>query len=195
MPYQGTILEEKSVRLIGIVTVSASLLTLHIGVLPFLRRFSGAPYVSSSVKARSAISEALRHRASVRTKDGRPRPRPRMIDMGSGSGEIVLDAARSGFAATGYELNTWLVALSRWRAWKASLPHARFVRSDMWTASLHGADAIVVFGVPGIMDRIGAKVANECPRGCLVCCNSFPIKGWRPMHKKAGVWFYDVGNV
>lgn len=185
--------ESKAFRLIGLVTVSASLLALHIGVLPFLRRFSGAPYVSSSVKARSVISEALQRRAAAKARDGLPLPQ--MIDMGSGSGEIVVDAARAGFAATGYELNTWLIIMSRWRAWKAKLPHAQFIRGDMWSASLRDADVVVVFGIPDIMDRVRAKVAAECAPGCLVCCNSFPIKEWRPVQKKAGVWFYDVGNV
>ena len=38
-----------------------------------------------------------------------------MLDIGSGDGRLVVEAARMGFRATGVELNRWLVYYSRWR--------------------------------------------------------------------------------
>ena len=37
-----------------------------------------------------------------------------MLDIGSGDGRLVVEAARMGFRATGVELNRWLVYYSRW---------------------------------------------------------------------------------
>ena len=36
-----------------------------------------------------------------------------LVDIGSGDGRLVVEAARMGFRATGVELNRWLVYYSR----------------------------------------------------------------------------------
>ena len=36
-----------------------------------------------------------------------------LLDIGSGDGRLVVDAAKMGFRATGVELNRWLVYYSR----------------------------------------------------------------------------------
>merc|ERR1712179_520320 len=44
-------------------------------------------------------------------------PPPTLVDIGSGDGRVVLQAARDGYRAHGVELNRWLVYFSRWSAW------------------------------------------------------------------------------
>lgn len=172
-----------SVAKTGLFAATTLLGLVFAGSIPFLRRFTGAPYVSSSVSARRAIGTALHthvHRGG------------HVIDLGSGSGEILVDAAvRHGLHGTGYELNLWLVAASRVRAWRAGVnDRVSFKWKDMWTADVASADAVVVFGVPDIMARIKAKINSECREGCLVCCNTFPIPGVAQLSKSGGVWFY-----
>lgn len=174
---------------VGLAVVSSALVGLAVVTGPFLRRFSGAPYVASTEASRRAIRAALRRHAEGA---GRGR-RLQVVDLGSGSGEVVVEAARDGHAAVGYELNVWLVAASRWRAARAGVgERARFVWGDMWEAEVGAADAVVVFGVPGIMQRVGRKLEGECRAGCLVCCNSFRIEGWRARSATANVWTYAV---
>lgn len=36
-----------------------------------------------------------------------------LVDLGSGDGRIVIEAAKKGYSAVGYELNYWLVLYSR----------------------------------------------------------------------------------
>lgn len=172
-----------SVAKTGLFAATTLLGVVFAGSIPFLRRFTGAPYVSSSVSARRAISTALRTHV---------RRGGHVIDLGSGSGEILVDAAvRHGLRGTGYELNLWLVAASRVRAWQAGVTdRVSFKWKDMWTADVASADAVVVFGVPDIMARIKAKINSECREGCLVCCNTFPIPGVTQVSKSGGVWFY-----
>mgnify|MGYP002050890935 FL=1 len=38
----------------------------------------------------------------------------KLLDIGSGDGRLVVEAARMGFKSTGVELNRWLVYYSRW---------------------------------------------------------------------------------
>lgn len=175
---------------VGLAAATTSIALVAMGTAPFLRRFTGAPYVSSSVAARKAISKAIREHYNGH----REARRMVLVDLGSGSGEIVLDAARAGYSAKGFELNVWLVALSRWRAWRAGLSpsQAKFVWGDLWKSDVAKADAVVVFGVPDIMKRVEVKVASECDDGCLVCCNTFALRGMTESHRSGGVWFYKV---
>lgn len=172
-----------SVAKTGLFAATTLLGVVFAGSIPFLRRFTGAPYVSSSVSARRAISTALRTHV---------RRGGHVVDLGSGSGEILVDAAvRHGLRSTGYELNLWLVVASRVRAWRAGVTDlVSFKWKDMWTADVASADAVVVFGVPDIMARIKVKINSECKEGCLVCCNTFPIPGVTQASKIGGVWFY-----
>lgn len=179
----------------GLAVVATAAAALTLATLPFLRRFSGAPYVASSAAARRAILAVLRERASAARPAPRAAARPRLVDLGSGSGELVLDAARAGYVARGVDLNPWLVLASRARARRARVAHrASFAWEDMWRADVRDADAVTVFGVPGIMQRVADKVERECRDGCVVCCNSFDLPGWRAVARRGGVAFYEVGR-
>lgn len=182
-----------NVATVGLTLVTTAIVTVTGLTVPFLRRFSGAPYVASTTQSRNAIKAALRTHSSAKKSSAESGIRqPRIVDLGSGSGEIVLDAARMGYDAIGYELNIWLILLSRLRAYRQGTPNARFIRKDFWHASLHDCDAVVVFGVPRIMSRLGEKLRRECATGCLVCSNTFEIGGWHAFHQHSGVWFYSV---
>ncbi|XP_069690495.1 zinc finger protein 354C isoform X2 [Periplaneta americana] len=72
----------------------------------------------------------------------------RLVDLGSGDGRIVLTAAKAGFAADGVELNPWLVAYSRLKAYQMGLrSYARFYCQDLWKFRLKPYPNIVIFGV------------------------------------------------
>lgn len=51
-----------------------------------------------------------------------------IIDLGSGDGVVLLEAARRGAGGVGYELNPFLVFASRWRCRK--LPNVHFKTMD-----------------------------------------------------------------
>lgn len=177
----------------GFYAVCTLLAGLTAATVPFLRRYGGAPYVASAPAARAAIRTWLQtYQQSTR------RPSPlRFTDLGSGGGEFVFIAAKAGFQARGVELNWWLVLRSRLRAYQLSAElrnRVEFKRQDLWTSHLDEEDVVVVFGVPDMMKRVGELVERQCKNGCIVCCNTFPIPGWKPMKKKGGVYFYNVGD-
>lgn len=61
----------------------------------------------------------------------------------------MLEAAKMGLQATGYELNPWLVWYSKLTARLQGLHHnAAFYRRDLWKVDLTRYDSAVVFGVP-----------------------------------------------
>ena len=73
-------------------------------VLPALRRVC-LPFVPATSSQLNNVRSALQGRTSC--------PPARLLDIGSGDGRIVIQAATDGFQATGVELNRWLVYYSR----------------------------------------------------------------------------------
>merc|ERR1712008_449011 len=121
---------------------------------------------------------------------------PRLLDFGSGDGRIVLEAARRGFHAEGYEINPylWAYSLLRRRLELSALERQRcqFRLGNMWArVATHAAassalgeqtrrsrwDVITIYGRPGdsVMERIGTFVAQERPK--FVVSNKFAIPG------------------
>lgn len=177
---------EKKASRIGLgVTISATA-GLCIITAPFLRSFTGAPYLASSNLARRTIANHLRN---LRNSSSTPL---RLTDLGSGNGELVLVASNAGYSARGFELNRWLVLASRYRAWKSGSKTATFSRQCLWTAGLHNDDVVVVFGVPSMMERLGVKLQDECKPGAWIISNTFPLPGWKASYSKSGVHFYQI---
>lgn len=168
-------------------TVCALTSGLAILTIPFLRRYTGAPYVPSTHTAEGVISRSWQ---ALRLRD----PPARMIDLGCGNGRLLIAAARDGLSATGVELNPWLVMLARRNAYMQALGHKVSVLwKDLWTVQVDQADVVVVYGVPGMMEKVGRKLREECHSDCIVCTNMFPIPGWTADNVEKGVWVYKVG--
>lgn len=173
---------------VGLGATVATTAALLVFTAPFMRRFTGAPYVASSQHARRAIAQHMRKLRESRNGE------LRLTDLGSGGGELVIQAATIGFRARGVELNPWLVALSRLRAWRARARQSSFRRQCLWSTPLNNEDVIVVFGVPAMMSRLADKLANECKPDAWVASNTFELPGWRAERRVGGVYFYVVRN-
>lgn len=134
-------------------------------VLPAARRVC-LPYVPATTTQVRNVMSLLERR-----KPGR------LVDLGSGDGRIVIDAARSGFQAVGVELNPWLVLYSRLRT--ISLPRtagtAKFVIRDLWKHDLSPYDNVVIFGVDTMMPALHHKLAAEISADCRIIACRFPL--------------------
>ncbi|XP_022102632.1 protein FAM173B-like [Acanthaster planci] len=105
-----------------------------------------------------------------------------LVDLGSGDGRIVIEAAKCGFQATGYELNPWLVWYSRLTARLQGLhSRANFQRRDLWKVDLSRFESTVVFGVPSMMPKLRGKLREElCADGVVIACR-FPFPDVEPV--------------
>ncbi len=161
---------------------------LWVVAAPFLRRFSGAPYVSSSDSARRAI---LSHLDAMRAAHG---PGLRVTDLGSGSGEIVLGAATRGFRARGVELNPWLVLASRVRAFRAKGDGrtAEFRRQCLWRTDARARTWSCASACPASWPGSGTSCAASARRGRGCAATRSRCPGWTPVRSSAGVHFYCV---
>jgi len=101
-----------------VVIVCALILFLIFGLTAFI----GAPYVPTR---HTDIQKLLMDELKL-TKDDI------VLDVGSGDGAVLQEVAKTGAQAVGYEINPFLVLVSRWRLRK----HAKNVRikwTNAWT--------------------------------------------------------------
>ncbi len=108
----------------------------------------GAPYVPS---LRGEVRSAFENLYDVGKDD-------LVVDLGSGDGQVLLEATRRGAGGYGYELNPLLVAISMLRLrGKATIKLA-----DMWTISLPKNTSLVyVFSVSRDSRRLGTFLQRQ----------------------------------
>ncbi|XP_061455126.1 adenine nucleotide translocase lysine N-methyltransferase isoform X2 [Rhineura floridana] len=113
----------------------------------------------------------------------------------------VLEAYKRGFRpAVGYELNPWLLRLSRYRAWKAGCSRKVFYcREDLWKVNLSDCKNVTVFLAPSVLLLLERKLLVELPEEARVVAGRFPLPSWTPT-SMAGeglnrAWAYDMKTV
>lgn len=86
-----------------------------------------------------------------------------LIDLGSGDGRVLIEAAKRGLKSVGYELNPFLMVYSWFRVRK--LPHTTVRLEDFWRAKLPVNTAVVfVFLAGPFMNKLDRKLQNEATR-------------------------------
>ena len=140
-------------------------------VVPALRAVC-LPYVPATTTQLANVSKALGVARSA------THPLPSLVDIGSGDGRVVLQAARSGYRAHGVELNRWLVYYSRWSAWRTG-----FARQDLWKSDMSKFNNVVIFGVEQMMRQLESKLENELVKGSVVVACRFKFPTWKPVQE------------
>ncbi|KAI4455343.1 hypothetical protein MML48_9g00008284 [Holotrichia oblita] len=119
-------LSNTGIILVGItggVAVALSIISAPF-ISPALRKIC-LPYVPATSSQIQNIFIALKGRTG------------NLIDLGSGDGRIVLEAAKHKFVSHGVELNPWLVIYSKIDAIrKGYRKETRFFKKDLWKFDL-----------------------------------------------------------
>ncbi len=115
------------------------------------------------------------------------------VDLGSGDGSILFEAARRGAAAIGVEFNPFLVRWSRMRAKRMGLRDRVVVfQGDFFTFPIHNADVLFLYLWPSTLAKLREKFSRELAPGARVVSHAFPIPGWTPMRKKENIYVYTL---
>ncbi len=113
----------------------------------------GAPYVPSQKRY---IVQALTELYPIGHDDV-------LVDIGSGDGVVLRQAAKKGAKAIGYEINPILVIISRFLSRHQRLVSVRLV--DFWLTPLPDDTTVVyLFGVERDRDKTIRKLQNEANR-------------------------------
>eukprot|EP00930_Biecheleria_cincta_P034115 TRINITY_DN23599_c0_g1_i1.p1 TRINITY_DN23599_c0_g1~~TRINITY_DN23599_c0_g1_i1.p1 ORF type:complete len:294 (+),score=44.45 TRINITY_DN23599_c0_g1_i1:90-971(+) len=169
-------------------------------MLPKLRTFLGAPYVPMKKKYVETLFDRVIPSWAASLPEGtqsakRPLGGLRLVDFGSGDGRVVKAAADRGMLAVGYELNPYLVLMSRLRL-RGISEDGQIRWGNAWLADFTQADIVTIYGRPGdgLMARFAAKCEAELPQRSAVVSHFFDVPGWERylVQDVDGLKLYDL---
>src|SRR4051812_49138674 len=102
-----------------------------------------------------------------------------LIDLGSGDGRLVIEAARRyGAQGHGIDIQEKLVQLATDNARTAGVSdRVKFIVGDLFEADMSKADIITVYLLPSIMDKLVPKLLKELKPGTRIVSHDYPLTG------------------
>ena len=145
----------------------------------------GAPYAATRVRKMNMMLDLLK----LTTGD-------KFVDLGSGDGRFVIEAAKKGVNSYGYEMNPILVIISRNKIKNEKLPaKAKIFWKSYWSVNLGEYNAVAVFGIKHIMPSLSKKLKNELKEGSRVVSNHFRFPNWKESEKKENLYLYKRSEI
>lgn len=106
-------------------------------------------------------------------------PNDVVVDLGSGDGRIVIEAAKRGAKATGIEYNIDLVRLSEQRAREDGVSDkAKFLNMDLFEYDLSGATVVTMYLLTDLNMRLRPTLLDLKP-GTRIVSNTFDLGDWK----------------
>jgi SAM-dependent methyltransferase len=119
------------------------------------------------------------------------RRRFRVADLGSGDGKIVIEFAKKGAEAHGFEINPLLVLISRRRIKNMHLQKRAFIHwKNFMKTNLSKFNIITSFQISYIMPNLENKLKKELRKGARVISNTWKFPNWKPRKKIGHVYLY-----
>lgn len=147
--------------------------------------FFGAPFQPSSNKALKQMLEFSKMEKSRKKKI-------KTADLGSGNGKIVIEFAKRGAEAHGFEINPLLVWLSRSRIRKLGLQKKAFIHwKNFFGQDLSDFDIITSFQINFVMPGLENKLRKELKKGARVISNTWKFPSWKPKRRLGDVYLYQ----
>jgi hypothetical protein len=155
---------------------------LIIALLFGLVVFRGAPYVPTKKKN---LKEAFTELYPLGDFD-------LLVDIGSGDGVVLREAAKYGAKAVGYELNPILVLISKWISRRSQNVTIRL--ADFWATKLPEETTIVyTFGESRDITKMADKIAKEAVRlkkPLFFMSYGFSVPGKQPVKQNNSHFLY-----
>lgn len=156
------------------------LLILSLFILPFaFVLLYGAPYLPTR---RAQAKEAL---DLLGLKEGEV-----FVDLGSGDGAVLIEAASRGLICYGYELNpfVWFISKIRTRRFHGQI---HIYCKNFWNIPLpKNTKGVFVFLLDKYMAKLDKKLKDELASGGVLVSYTFAIPGKKPSATKNALNFY-----
>jgi len=156
-------------------------LLLCIVVVPFgFVLLYGAPYLPTR---RAQAKEAL---DLLNLKEGDV-----FIDLGSGDGAVLIEAASRGLRCYGYELNPLVYIVSKLRTRKFG-SEVTIYCNNFWNEPLpKNTKGVFVFLLDKYMPKLNTKLESELKKGGRLVSYTFQIPGKEPVVAKNALFVYE----
>ena len=111
-----------------------------------------------------------------------PRAGELLVDLGSGDGRIVIEAAkRYGARGLGVDIDPSLVARATENARRAGVDAlARFQVQDFFETDLRGASVVTMYLLPEVNLKLMPRLLQDLKPGARVVSHDYEMGGWRP---------------
>lgn len=140
----------------------------------------GAPFQPSSNKALKDI-----------IKLSEVKKEQKVADLGSGDGKIVIEFAKKGADAHGFEINPFLVWISKMKIRRLKLQNNAFIhKGNFFEQDFSKFDIIVSFQFIHFMPNFEEKLRRELRKGAKVISNTWKFPNWKPKKKLGHVYLY-----
>ncbi len=140
--------------------------------------FFGAPYLPTLNKHTADALDLLDLK-----------PGELLLELGSGDGRLLREAAKRGIRGIGYELNPLLVIYS----WVVLFKYRKLVRvkwANFWQVRLPEAQGIYVFLLQKYMEKLHKKIINETSTPVKLVTFAFVIPNKKPVLHRNGMRLY-----
>lgn len=109
-----------------------------------------------------------------------PKAGESLVDLGSGDGRIVIEAARRyGVRGLGIEIDPTLVARSRDNARRAGVETlARFEARDLFETDLRGVDIVTLYLLPEVNLKLMPRLLQDLKPGARVVSHDYDMGAW-----------------
>jgi len=151
-------------------------------------QLKGAPYVPSNQKE---IEELL--------KLAGLKPKQLMIELGSGDGRVLRTAVKNyKVQGIGIDVNPVLNSWATFLAKRQKLLNIKFISKNIFDYDLSKADAIYLFLMPELIDKLENKFNHEIRPKTIVISHGFEIKFWKKYlikkrdHKPFPTYYYLI---
>jgi SAM-dependent methyltransferase len=103
----------------------------------------------------------------------------RLLDLGSGDGRIVIEAARRGARAHGVEIDPRLIERSREAASRAGVAErATFAAEDLFTTDFTGHDVVTMYLLPDVNARLAPRLFATLAPGARIVSHDYGLGEW-----------------
>lgn len=117
----------------------------------------------------------------------------KVADLGSGNGKIVIEFAKKGIESHGYEINPFLVWISKKKIKKLFLQDKAFIHwKNFMKEDLSNYDVVCIFQIGYIMGKLKRKLKKELKKGSRIVSNTWKFPNWKPRKQSKGVYLYQV---
>ncbi len=150
-----------------------------------LSYYKGAPF-----------SRSKKERIDTMLKLAEIKPGKVIVDLGSGDGVLIREAAKRGAKAIGVEINPFLVLYSKLKIFQQGLnKNCKVIWGDLFHYPLDKANVVFIYLFPKTVEKLKEKFIKELKPGAFIISNGFPIPEWKIEKKENKVFLYKIEEV
>jgi SAM-dependent methyltransferase len=119
-----------------------------------------------------AVVERMLHLAQ-------PKAGERLVDLGSGDGRIVIEAAKRGARGFGVDIDPRLVSLARENAKRAGVEAlASFEVKDLFETDLRGVNVVTMYLLPEVNKQLLPRLIDQLKPGARIVSHDYDLGPW-----------------